>query len=96
MVCPISTLPKLSASSIIQLNIRGLYPKSNQSKTKYLSDLADSKNSFLIAVTETHLDKDIEDFEINIKGWNLFRSDRISRSHGGGLLLCERSIPSDT
>ena len=69
-------LPSPIPSSIIQLNIRGLYPKSNQSKLKYLNDLANDKNSFIISATETHLDNDIEDFEINIKGWNLYISDR--------------------
>ena len=67
----------------IYANIRGLYPKSDQSKLPYLSDLARESNSPFICLTETHLTPDVLDAEISIEGYNLFRSDRQTRSHGG-------------
>ena len=71
----VATLPTLPAipnkQSIIQMNIRGLYPKSNQSKVRYLKDLATYHNSFAIALTETHLDEDIDVSEIYMNEWSL-------------------------
>ena len=58
-----ATLVSVSSSkqSIIKLNIRGLYPRTNQSKVKYLNDIAELYNCFIIAATETHLIEEIED-----------------------------------
>ena len=47
----------------------------------------------MIALTETHLSEDIEDNEIDIKGWSLFRSDRKSRKCGGTILYVKEGIP---
>ena len=78
------TLPPVrNKDGVIYSNIRGLFPKSNQSKVPYLCDLAKTKNSPLICLTETHLTHEILDAEISINGYNLFRSDRQKRSHGG-------------
>ena len=47
----------------------------------------------MIALTETHLSEAIEDNEIDIKGWSLFRSDRKSRKCGGTILYVKEGIP---
>ena len=67
----------------IYANIRGLYPKSNQSKIPYLENLASISNAPFICITESHLNPNILDAEIQIKNYSLFRSDRTDRSHGG-------------
>ena len=66
------------------MNIRGLYPKSNRTKVAYLSDLASESNAPFIAIQESHLSQDILSEEVQIQGYNLFRSDRQGgRTHGG-------------
>ena len=45
--------------------------------------MTESYNSAILAVTETHLDSDIKDAEINMDGFQLFRADRVGRKHGG-------------
>ena len=45
--------------------------------------MARESNSPFICLTETHLTPDVLDAEISIEGYNLFRSDRLNRSHGG-------------
>ena len=79
-------------ASIIQGNVRGL---SSYDRTKVLSlgRYAEIYNSIVIALTETHLSEDIEDNEIDIKGWSLFRSDRKSRKCGGTILYVKEGIP---
>ena len=67
----------------IYANIRGLFPKSNQSKIPYLENLASMSNAPFICITESHLNPNILDAEIQMKNYSLFRSDRIGRSHGG-------------
>ena len=48
-----------------------------------MDDLAIVDNAICIAVTETWLNSDILDQEINISGYDLFRCDRADRTHGG-------------
>ena len=67
----------------IYVNIRGLYPKSDKSKVPYLADLAKETNAPFICITESHLNPEILDAEISIPGYDVFRSDRVGRSHGG-------------
>ena len=49
--------------------------------------------SIVIALTETHLSSEIEDNEISIKGWSLFRADRCLRKCGGSILYVKEGIP---
>ena len=74
---------KVDKNGGIYANIRGLYPKSNQTKVPYLEDLAIVSNAPFICLTETHLNPEILDAEIQIKNYTLFRSDRQGRTHGG-------------
>ena len=71
------------------LNIQGLYPKSNQTKLGYLSDLTAQNNPLFLAITETHL-KEEYDAEISIDNYTILRSDRSTRK-GGGVALFIRS-----
>ena len=74
---------KKDKNGAIYANIRGLYPQSNKTKVPYLSDLAKLSNAPYICLTETHLNPDIIDAEIQLENYTLFRSDRNERSHGG-------------
>ena len=67
----------------IYANIRGLFPSCNKSKIPYLQDLAHVSNAPFILLTESHLNPQIMDAEIQIKNYTLYRSDRLNRSHGG-------------
>ena len=79
----------------IYLNIRGLYPKSNRTKLCYLRDLVKMKNSSMIVITESWPSVDIEDAELNVPGWILYRSDRGGgRSHGGCAVYIRNDLTS--
>ena len=76
----------------VLLNIRGLYPNNNKSKIQYLNDLTKDSNLLFLALTETHLNKNILDAEIQIGNYNLFRQDRKDRSHGGTACYVHSSL----
>ena len=83
---------KVDKNGGIYANIRGLYPKSNQTKVPYLEDLANVSNAPFICLTETHLHPEILDAEIQIKNYTLFRSDRQGRTHGGVCTYVRRDL----
>ena len=45
-----------------------------------------------MCLTETHLNPDILDAQITMKGYNLFRSDRSNRSHGGVCIYVRKDL----
>ena len=73
----------LPLNNIIYCNIRGLYPKSDQTKVPMLKELAHHENAIFLALTETHLHKDHLDAEINMENYTAIRANRHIRSHGG-------------
>ena len=74
----------MNKNGAIYCNIRGLWLHSNRNKVKYLRDTAIQSNAPFIALTETHLKPEIQDAEVKIEGWSLYRSDRgPGKSHGG-------------
>ena len=83
---------KVNKNGAIYVNIRGLYPKTNKSKVPYLADLANETNAPFICVTESHLTPEILDAEISIQGYDIFRSDRIGRSHGGVVTYVRKDL----
>ena len=77
----------------LSINIRGLYPMSNKTKVAHLSDLACESQAPFIALTETHLNSEIQSAEIQIQGYKLYRSDRMGgRSHGGCAVYCREDL----
>ena len=58
----------------------------------FLSDLASETNAPFICLTETHLNPDILDAEVSINGYNLYRSDRNNRSHGGVAIYVRKDL----
>ena len=78
--------------SIIQGNVRGL-GSYDRHKILTLARLAVDYNSVAIALTESHLSSEIEDSEINIEGWSLFRGDRSNRNCGGSIIYIKEGLP---
>ena len=76
-------------------NIQDLYPKSNRNKIPFIAELAKEKTA-IIALTETHLNKDIKDAEMKIENYTAFRVDRENRSHGGTITYLRDNIAPNT
>ena len=79
-----------SSATIIQGNIRGLRSY-DRTKIFSLEKFAVLNNSIVIALSETHLVEEIEDNEIAMKGWSLFRADRCNRKCRGTTLYMKKS-----
>ena len=70
---------------VLYYNARSLLPK--------IDDLllsVEALNPHIVCVVESWLSDDVDDNEINIPGFQLFRSDRYR--HGGGVLMYVSSI----
>ena len=67
-------------------NIRGVNPKSNQTKVPFLSELADQTNPLFITLIESKLSDEILPAEIYIPNYSIHRTDRAHRE-GGGVCL---------
>ena len=52
-----------------------------------LSELAIEKNSSIICLTESHLNPDIKDAEVAIKGYQIFRTERENDISRGGIIV---------
>ena len=73
-------VPEVSNHKIggmIMGNIRGLFPKSNPTKIRSMEDIANLKNIHILAFSETHLNSDIYDSEIELNGFISHRGDRL-------------------
>jgi len=71
---------KLSELKIVYLNARSILPKFDE-----LVLMVQAREPDIVSIVESWLDWDVEDSEINISGYQIFRADR-SR-HGGGVLV---------
>ena len=89
----VSNIPKV-LKKCHYLNIRGLYPKSNQSKIKLLEDLLKESESMFISITEAQLNDTIITSEVNIKNYELYMSNRAFRKGGGVALYVNDSYGS--
>ena len=81
----------LKQLSFCHINIRSLLKKSDCGpRIDHLYNYACIDNHFdIIALTETHLSIDIDDNELMLDGYDIFRLDR--NRHGGGVMLYCRS-----
>ena len=80
------------------LNIQGVTPSATSAqrwKLEYLSNLVNQENKsyHVIALTETWLKPKIEDAQVSIPGFNIFRANRVIRERGGALLYINKNIP---
>ncbi len=62
-------------------------------KLEYINNIAISQNATLIALTETHLDPNTLNAEIQMKGYTPFRSERPDRTHGGVIIYIDNNQP---
>jgi hypothetical protein len=81
MTCTNAQYKHLKGAKFIHLNIRSLFGKIDEFR-HYVSIYKPS----VIALCETWLNKDIDDIEINLENYKVFRSDR-SIGTGGGVLF---------
>jgi exonuclease III len=90
-VAGLVTTNEHSTSNIVLWNVRGLNPKSNQTKVPFLSELAQESNPLFICLTETHLADEILPAEICISNYTMHRTDRAIREGGGvGIYVQDR------
>ena len=73
----------------ISLNIQGLTNK----KVTYLKDSCTETKVFAICLCETWLNPDIENNEIGIDGYHLYRADRVNRARGGTAIYLNKNFP---
>ena len=76
--------------SFLFMNIAHLYAKYRH-KTNFLADYCDSSTMF-ICLCETFLHEGILDSEVQIPGFIIVRSDRVSRPGGGVCLYLRKNI----
>ena len=88
-----------SKSKAVYMNIQGLLPCKNYSKIvysrrklDYLNEYVLKENIKMIFLTETHLNPDIEDDEVQIANFKIFRSDRTKRKCGGVCIYVHNDI----
>ena len=65
------------------INIQGLIRKNNKRKLNYLSECCNYENVHLMFITESHLNSEILDEEVNIPDFTVHRCDRTDRIQGG-------------
>ena len=76
-------------------NIRGLCTLRDQTKPSILMDFARVIECFLIAPVETHLSDDISSTELVKEGWEIYRTDRLSRGGGVAMYLHSKFTATD-
>ena len=57
-----------------------------------LSDIASERNASLILLTETHLNEEVRDAEIQIDGFDSYRTDRIGHKNGGVVVYVKTNL----
>ena len=66
------------------LNIEGLFRgKDKWKKVNFLRETASEEKPEIIFITESHLNDEIENKEIAIPDYSIYRSDRVNRKQGG-------------
>ena len=61
--------------------------RNKQFKAKLLGEISKENNASLICLTESHLRKSILDAEVEIKDFELIRSDRLQGKKKGGVAV---------
>ena len=89
--------PIREESGILLANIEGLFPLRARHKIGVLREMADEGGIFMIALTESHLRKDILDAEITMEGFQHYRADRKEgRKKGGVIVYLRNSLARST
>lgn len=75
---------------IISANIAGLYSRKSKHKVDMLRELAEKEEVSLVALTESHLNEDIDSAEVTMQGYHLYRIDRKLGIKKGGVVVYVR------
>ena len=90
---------EVNIPQITQINIQGMHPASNNQKWKIsaLDEEIQQQKTFkpFVVVTESHLDSTVFDAEVQLTNYNILRSDRTNRTHGGVILYSFKDIIID-
>ena len=81
---------KARGLSVIHLNVRSLRGKLDELKIR----LCDSKTIDVLTFSETWLQPNISDKEIQILGYTSVRYDRSAKSGGGVIIYCKSGLTS--
>ena len=85
-----------SRSTILLSNIQGLNTK-GKFKVQMLKEMMEVElKCNILALTETHLNSEIKDAEIQMEGFQLYRVDRKNRKQGGVALYLRNDIAAET
>ena len=86
-----------STYSLFSLNVARLLKNNsvNKSKINFLSDLSDESTLF-VALCDTFLNNNIFDAEIQMQGYNVCRTDRLSRPGGDVCFYIKEHIQFST
>ena len=57
-----------------------------------LEEMGSEENAGIIALTESHLNEEIRDAEISIKGYEAYRSDRVEYKNGGVIVYVRSDL----
>ena len=76
-------------------NIEGLYSRSRGYKLGMLQEMMEDSNTLLAALTETHLNSDVLDAEVNMRGYEIYRADRVDRVKGGVAVYLKKEYAPD-
>ena len=74
------------------MNIQGLITSTSRYKLEFMKDTLKDRQIIFAGVTESHLNDNILDAEIQVPDFNIFRQDRSDRKGGGVLMLVHNSI----
>jgi hypothetical protein len=73
-------------------NIEGLFPRRKRHKIGVLKEIAETEGIIMLALTESHLREDIQDGEIEMKGFQHYRADRKEGRRNGGVIVYLRNF----
>ena len=77
--------------AILSANIQGLTSARSKHKLGMLSEKAEDENIAIATLTESHLNSNILEVEILMKGYEAFRTDRAEGTRKGGVLTYVRN-----
>ena len=95
-------LTKNGNINFVFANIQGLITEKNNCKIKYLETLLNEEKFDFAIITESHLHKckdgcerSIEDSEVKITNYNIFRTDRTERTKGGCCIFLKENLKKE-
>ena len=81
-------------SLVVETNLKFIYfnARSIVNKLDELQLYIDKETADIIGITETWLNEEISDVELNINDYTIFRHDRLNKTGGSVILLIKKDI----